>query len=100
MDSLDRNQEIHFAEDGVSKLGIKINSVTQKVKELSGGNQQKVVVSKWLGQDMDLSSMTSPIKGIDIGSQRRYIPYHTGFFQPGHRGHLYLIRPGGGNQGI
>lgn len=66
---LDRNQEIHFAEDGVSKLGIKINSVTQKVKELSGGNQQKVVVSKWLGQDMDLIIYDEPTKGIDIAAK-------------------------------
>ena len=66
---LDRNQEIHFAEDGVSKLGIKINSVTQKVKDLSGGNQQKVVVSKWLGQDMDLIIYDEPTKGIDIAAK-------------------------------
>ena len=66
---LDRNQEIHFAEDGVSKLGIKISSVAQKVKELSGGNQQKVVVSKWLGQDMDLIIYDEPTKGIDIAAK-------------------------------
>lgn len=66
---LDKNGEVKFAESGVKKLGIKINSVTQKVKELSGGNQQKVVVSKWLGQDMDLIIYDEPTKGIDIAAK-------------------------------
>lgn len=43
--------------------------MAQKVKELSGGNQQKVVVSKWLGQDMDLIIYDEPTKGIDIAAK-------------------------------
>ena len=63
---LDRNQEIHFEE--TTAIGT-IRDVTQKVKELSGGNQQKVVVSKWLGQDMDLIIYDEPTKGIDIAAK-------------------------------
>lgn len=66
---LDQKQETEFAESGAQKLGIKLNSVSQRVKELSGGNQQKVVVSKWLGQDMDLIIYDEPTKGIDIAAK-------------------------------
>lgn len=66
---LDRKTELDFAESGAKKLGIKLNAVTQKVKELSGGNQQKVVVSKWLGQDMDMIIYDEPTKGIDIAAK-------------------------------
>lgn len=64
-----KKKEMDFASQGVKKLGIKISSVGQKVKELSGGNQQKVVVSKWLGQDMDLLIYDEPTKGIDIAAK-------------------------------
>ncbi len=63
------NKEINFAKEAVEKLSIKVNKVTQKVKELSGGNQQKVVVSKWLGQDLDLIIYDEPTKGIDISAK-------------------------------
>lgn len=64
-----KKKEMDFASQGVRQLGIKISSVGQKVKELSGGNQQKVVVSKWLGQDMDLLIYDEPTKGIDIAAK-------------------------------
>lgn len=64
-----KRQEVEFASRGVETLGIKISSVGQRVKELSGGNQQKVVVSKWLGQDMDLLIYDEPTKGIDIAAK-------------------------------
>lgn len=72
---LDRKMELDFAESGSGKLGIKLNAVTQKVKELSGGNQQKVVVSKWLGQDMDMIIYDEPTKGIDIAAKEDI--FHT-----------------------
>lgn len=72
---LNRKKEIEFAEYGVSELGIKISCVGQKIKELSGGNQQKVVVSKWLKQDMDLIIYDEPTKGIDIAAKEDI--FHT-----------------------
>ena len=66
---LDTRKELDFAQKGVDKLGIKISSLKQKIKELSGGNQQKVVVSKWLGQDMELIIYDEPTKGIDIAAK-------------------------------
>lgn len=72
---LDKKKELKFTQDGVEKLGIKISSPTQKVKELSGGNQQKIVVSKWLGQNMDLIIYDEPTKGIDIAAKEDI--FHT-----------------------
>lgn len=66
---LNKRKEIDFANRGAAKLGIKLQHVKQKVKELSGGNQQKVVVSKWLGQDLDLIIYDEPTKGIDIAAK-------------------------------
>lgn len=66
---INTNKEIDFAEEAVDQLSIKVNNVGQKVKELSGGNQQKVVVSKWLGQDLDLIIYDEPTKGIDISAK-------------------------------
>ncbi len=68
-------KEIEFAEFAEKKLGIKISNVKQRVKELSGGNQQKVVVSKWLNQDMDLIIYDEPTKGIDIAAKEDI--FHT-----------------------
>jgi len=72
---LNKAKEIEFAEFAEKKLGIKISNVKQKVKELSGGNQQKVVVSKWLNQDMDLIIYDEPTKGIDIAAKEDI--FHT-----------------------
>ena len=72
---LDRRKEIEFADRAADRLGIKLSHVGQKIKELSGGNQQKVVVSKWLGQKMDLIIYDEPTKGIDIAAKEDI--FHT-----------------------
>jgi rhamnose transport system ATP-binding protein len=55
----------HFAE----QLELKANHLTQNVAELSGGNQQKVVLGKWLATDPKVIILDEPTKGIDIGSK-------------------------------
>lgn len=72
---LNKNNELAFAKNGVHELGIKLDSLKQKVLELSGGNQQKVVVSKWLDQNMELIIYDEPTKGIDISSKEDI--FHT-----------------------
>ena len=52
--------------DYVGKLGIKTTSVNQRVEYLSGGNQQKVVMAKWLTADADLLILLEPTEGIDV----------------------------------
>lgn len=64
-----KQQELEFSNNCVEKLGIKISELTQPVKELSGGNQQKVVVSKWLDNNLELIIYDEPTKGIDISAK-------------------------------
>jgi ribose transport system ATP-binding protein len=53
----------------VDTLRIKTPSVAQTVKNLSGGNQQKVVIAKWLVKDCDILIFDEPTRGIDVGAK-------------------------------
>ncbi|WP_102275772.1 sugar ABC transporter ATP-binding protein [Cytobacillus massiliigabonensis] len=53
----------------VDSLKIKTPSINQQVKNLSGGNQQKVVIGKWLTRDSDILIFDEPTRGIDIGAK-------------------------------
>lgn len=55
----------HYVDD----LGVKTPSIKQKVALLSGGNQQKVVVGKWLAADCDVYIFDEPTKGVDVGAK-------------------------------
>ncbi|GIP03882.1 MULTISPECIES: sugar ABC transporter ATP-binding protein [Paenibacillus] len=57
------------AEDMVSRLKVKTPHVDQEVKFLSGGNQQKVVIGKWLTRDCDILIFDEPTRGIDVGAK-------------------------------
>ena len=57
------------AETYVEKLKIKTPSVHQQARFLSGGNQQKVVISKWLHRDCDILIFDEPTRGIDVGAK-------------------------------
>jgi ribose transport system ATP-binding protein len=56
-------------EEMVKALNIKTPSLEQKVKFLSGGNQQKVVIGKWLTADTDILIFDEPTRGIDVGAK-------------------------------
>lgn len=60
---------IEMAENYRKMMRIKSSSVDQEVKNLSGGNQQKVVISKWLARDSDIIIFDEPTRGIDIGAK-------------------------------
>ncbi|MDF2843957.1 MAG: transporter ATPase subunit [Herbinix sp.] len=66
---IDENEEIKVAEDFRSKLRIKSSSILQKTGNLSGGNQQKVVFSKWIFSDPDVLILDEPTRGIDVGAK-------------------------------
>jgi ribose transport system ATP-binding protein len=53
----------------VDRLHIKTPSTAQLVKNLSGGNQQKVVIAKWLAKDCDVLIFDEPTRGIDVGAK-------------------------------
>ena len=55
--------------DYVSKINIKTPSVNQLVKNLSGGNQQKVIIAKWLLKNSDILIFDEPTRGIDVGAK-------------------------------
>lgn len=60
-----RSTAQHFVE----MLSIKTPSMTQKVKNLSGGNQQKVIIGKWLTADTEILIFDEPTRGIDVGAK-------------------------------
>jgi len=64
-----KSLEIKNAKRLVAELGIKTPSVHQKLKYLSGGNQQKVAVGKWLTSDSDVYMLDEPTKGVDVGAK-------------------------------
>ena len=53
----------------VKKLNIKLPSIESKVQNISGGNQQKVVLAKWLSRDMTFMILDEPTRGIDVGAK-------------------------------
>jgi len=55
--------------DYVQKLNIRTPSIEQIVRNLSGGNQQKVVIAKWLIRDCDILIFDEPTRGIDVGAK-------------------------------
>ncbi len=66
---VDGNQEIAVAQQYRQDLNIKAPSVMSVVGQLSGGNQQKVVLSKWLYTEPDLLILDEPTRGIDVGAK-------------------------------
>jgi putative multiple sugar transport system ATP-binding protein len=66
---IDENKEIKVAEEYRNKLNIKSSSILQKTGNLSGGNQQKVVFSKWIFSDPDVLILDEPTRGIDVGAK-------------------------------
>lgn len=66
---IDKNAEIVSAEEYKKKINIKSNSVQQEVGSLSGGNQQKVVLSKWMMTQPDVLILDEPTRGIDVGAK-------------------------------
>ncbi|WP_171180613.1 sugar ABC transporter ATP-binding protein [Ruegeria sp. HKCCD8929] len=57
------------AQGYIRQLGIRTPSDTQEVRLLSGGNQQKVVIAKWLLRDCDILIFDEPTRGIDVGAK-------------------------------
>ena len=64
-----RGAEIQTAETQKRNLGIMAPSVTTRTGSLSGGNQQKVVLAKWLAMSPKIMIFDEPTRGIDIGAK-------------------------------
>ena len=66
---IDRKRELLLAKEAQKELSIRFASFSQKVESLSGGNQQKVVVGKWLLTRPKILIMNEPTRGIDVGAK-------------------------------
>jgi methyl-galactoside transport system ATP-binding protein len=59
----------NLVKDNISKLSIKTPSAQTPIQSLSGGNQQKVIISRWLANNPDILIMDEPTRGIDVGAK-------------------------------
>lgn len=66
---INKDSEIITAEDYRKKINIKTNSIDNAVGNLSGGNQQKVVLAKWMLSEPDVLILDEPTRGIDVGAK-------------------------------
>lgn len=66
---VNKSNEKKWATEQQTALKIKCSSVEQNITELSGGNQQKVIVGKWLAANSRLIIFDEPTKGIDVGAK-------------------------------
>lgn len=66
---IDGSKSKTVSEKYVQELRTKTPSVTQIIKKLSGGNQQKVVIAKWLVKDSEILIFDEPTRGIDVGAK-------------------------------
>lgn len=76
VDSFAKNSVINFnkltgfASKMAEKLGVKAHTLDLEAGALSGGNQQKVVIAKWVGMQPEIIIMDEPTRGIDVGAKR------------------------------
>ncbi len=78
-----RQREAELANHWISALGIKATGPEQNVGDLSGGNQQKVVIAKWLARSPRVLILDEPTKGIDVGAKSAVHAVTSAFAQRG-----------------
>ena len=66
---IDEQAERENAEAFVSRLSIKTPSLSQLIANLSGGNQQKVILARWLSEEVKVILFDEPTRGIDVGAK-------------------------------
>jgi methyl-galactoside transport system ATP-binding protein len=80
---LDHKKINKIVDDSILKLSIKTPSMQQHIANLSGGNQQKVIVSRWLANDPDILIMDEPTRGIDVGAKHEIYEIMTDLAKQG-----------------
>ena len=92
---INRPAQRKAADQYMKSISIKAPSVNQLVGNLSGGNQQKVVVAKWLMMDPKVLIVDEPTRGIDVGSKSEIYGLLSRSGQAGHGDHRRLLRDRG-----
>jgi len=67
--NIDKDKEIHFAEEYKTRFGVKASSIEQHSDSLSGGNQQKALLAKWMFTEPEIMILDEPTRGIDVGAK-------------------------------
>jgi ribose transport system ATP-binding protein len=80
---MDLGQERALTEQYVSQLDIQAKSVDQEVQYLSGGNRQKVMLSKWLCLGLEVFLLDEPTQGVDVGAREEIHRIMTGLINDG-----------------
>ncbi|MGV8926300.1 MAG: sugar ABC transporter ATP-binding protein [Ewingella sp.] len=81
-------QALHWAKDIIGRLGIRTSGPMQKLARLSGGNQQKVAIGKWLRSESQVLIFDEPTKGVDIKAKTDVFRLIDGLAQQG-KGIIY-----------
>ena len=81
---VNKNREKQISVDFEKRLQIKTPSLAQKVKNLSGGNQQKVVIAKTLAADTPILIFDEPTRGIDVGAKQEIYRLMNSLVEDGH----------------
>jgi monosaccharide-transporting ATPase len=66
---VDEGKQREIVDRFIKDLGIKCSGPAQKIRELSGGNQQKVLLARWLAMNPDVLILDEPTRGIDVGAK-------------------------------
>ncbi len=77
------SREYELTQDYAKRLNVKTSNWSEVVNNLSGGNQQKVVIAKWLATDPKVIILDEPTKGIDIGSKAAVHQFMSELVQQG-----------------
>ncbi|WP_308752570.1 sugar ABC transporter ATP-binding protein [uncultured Anaerotruncus sp.] len=80
---LDEGKIAGVTNEAIEDLNIKTDSIDKIVAQLSGGNQQKIVIAKWLKSDMKILLLDEPTAGVDIGAKKELISIIRSFANQG-----------------
>lgn len=76
-------RENKFVKRMIKRLEIQVSSMHQSARSLSGGNQQKLVIAKWLGTKADIFLFYDPTRGIDVGTKQSFYDLIVGLTKAG-----------------
>lgn len=80
---IDSKLEIKLATEGIKKLDVKTPDLQTLIKSLSGGNQQKTIISRWLAKDIKILILDEPTRGIDVGAKQAIYEIMRGLTKQG-----------------